>query len=520
MEINTEVIAQDLCENYEVTVTQTSQKATLCSFRFCDAKAQREKVLYIMRAGDFAYFTDFSPKNAYLVIGLDGRNLPEVYCRGKQVPDIIFLHSDVDYTVLVNLLTDIFDRYQAWEEAMDACPSNPQGLQQLIDCSDALLHGDIILADYRFNYVAYSGSWANEIRLIRSMYHGQTPDYIVEELLTNPDYIRVQDSREIFEYPIHRHDSLVKAYCLNLFRPKESEYCCRILFVPKVYPASRADLFLLRIFAQKLNQIYHQLTDYSMSFISYHELRSAIRSGLNKEPVSRALLASALKFVDWNLEDNYQLMTFTPYFFENTKEINGVTQSQIELAIPHSCTVLHEDKIVAVINMTRRNQALNGKHPILDSSDIAQFIRDHLYKVGASAQFHDFSLLHQAYRESIVALHQGNMHDSTFWFYSFTSYSLPYMMELAQSEIHAKDLLHPGLRTLQEYDQAHGSEYVKTLRSFIENKYNATHTAEALYLHRTTLLKHLARIRELTHMDLDDWNTRLHLAISLHMMFH
>ena len=69
-----------------------------------------------------------------------------------------------------------------------------------------------------------------------------------------------------------------------------------------------------------------------------------------------------------------------------------------------------------------------------------------------------------------------------------------------------------------DYDAQHGTEYAAALRVFVEEKYSVTHTADKLFVHRTTLLKHLKKIDEITNMDLDDWMTRLHLFLSFQFL--
>lgn len=517
MEISTQIIAQHLSRQYKILLNNEEANTSLCSFRFYESTQTQARLLYVMRAGHFAYFDDFRPDCAYLIVGTVCTDSFQPYRFKGTMPDIIWLENDVDLLFLSNQLNEIFDFYNQWEQELNSCTPDINGLQKMIDCSDGRLHGAIILADYMFNYVGYSASWAGEIQKIRALNHGQTPSYIVEDLLTNPEYLAVQNVHYIFEYPIHRHDGLEKAYCYNLFRPGEEEYHVRILFVPDSYPATRAELSLLQYFGEKLTILYNQLSDYSMPFFSYHELRSAVKNGLEKEPVSKALLKTTLRFVNWNLNDHYQLLTFTPYFLENTREINAVTRSQLEVMIPGSCSVIHDNRIVLLINLSRGSSGGTSRSPF-GSDTFSNFIRDHLYKVGASAEFHDFTYLHQAYRESMIALEQGNRRDSTFWFYSFTSYSLPYMVEQCQRELSIHNLCIPGLITLQNYDASHGTSYVNALYQFINCKYNVTHTAKKLYLHRTTFLKHLKKIEEISALNLDDWDTRLHLMLSMQFL--
>ena len=59
-----------------------------------------------------------------------------------------------------------------------------------------------------------------------------------------------------------------------------------------------------------------------------------------------------------------------------------------------------------------------------------------------------------------------------------------------------------------------GTEYYKTLRTFFNNKYSYTHASEDLFIHRTTLLKRIERIVDLTGINLDDPDANLYLELS------
>ncbi len=60
-----------------------------------------------------------------------------------------------------------------------------------------------------------------------------------------------------------------------------------------------------------------------------------------------------------------------------------------------------------------------------------------------------------------------------------------------------------------------GDELIKTLDAYFERNGNLKKTANALYIHRNTLLYRLERIKEITGLDLDDPETRLALQLTL-----
>src|SRR6266545_3199421 len=71
------------------------------------------------------------------------------------------------------------------------------------------------------------------------------------------------------------------------------------------------------------------------------------------------------------------------------------------------------------------------------------------------------------------------------------------------------------LATLADYDHRQGAELLKTLEAFFTNLGNLARTAEALHVHRNTLLYRLDRIGEISGLNLDDGEDRLALWIAL-----
>ncbi len=73
---------------------------------------------------------------------------------------------------------------------------------------------------------------------------------------------------------------------------------------------------------------------------------------------------------------------------------------------------------------------------------------------------------------------------------------------------------------LADYDRQHNSSFTQTMQSFFEHHGNVSQTAEALFIHRNTLLYRLDRIKELTGQDIDNADMRLamHLALKLYQL--
>jgi PucR family transcriptional regulator, purine catabolism regulatory protein len=73
------------------------------------------------------------------------------------------------------------------------------------------------------------------------------------------------------------------------------------------------------------------------------------------------------------------------------------------------------------------------------------------------------------------------------------------------------------LGELIDYDDKSGSQLLPTLDAFFVSNGNLSKTAEALFVHRNTLMYRLKRIEELTGSSLDDPETRFDLQLALKM---
>lgn len=70
------------------------------------------------------------------------------------------------------------------------------------------------------------------------------------------------------------------------------------------------------------------------------------------------------------------------------------------------------------------------------------------------------------------------------------------------------------LGALHRYDEAKGAELIQTLSQYLECGGNYDATAQALFIHRSTLKYRLQRIRDISGLDLNDPDTRFNLQLA------
>ena len=95
----------------------------------------------------------------------------------------------------------------------------------------------------------------------------------------------------------------------------------------------------------------------------------------------------------------------------------------------------------------------------------------------------------------------------------FQDHVLQYMLYECTGKLPVESLCSQGLLALLEHDRARGTEYVKTLDTYLKNETSMSRTAEALYIHRSSLLKRLNKIRKILREDLDSPDIRLYYRL-------
>lgn len=100
----------------------------------------------------------------------------------------------------------------------------------------------------------------------------------------------------------------------------------------------------------------------------------------------------------------------------------------------------------------------------------------------------------------------------------FQDYLLEYMLHTSVEKLPIELLCSVGIRRLQEYDAEKNTELLKTLDQYLQHETNGAKTAEALYIHRSSLQKRLDRIVLLTGDNFDDPDTNLYYRLYLRLL--
>ena len=126
---------------------------------------------------------------------------------------------------------------------------------------------------------------------------------------------------------------------------------------------------------------------------------------------------------------------------------------------------------------------------------LAPLCRDYCLYAGVSSPVSGLRELNLAYYEADVALNRAFHMRSEKWIVFFSECVLTHILNNLPAPLQPEHLISPTLRILRRHDQEKGTQYFETLRVYLLQERNVPRTAQALIIHRTTLLYRLEKIQ-------------------------
>lgn len=429
------------------------------------------------------------------------------------IPRRDYIDSDINLLMLpdaftlsqaANMVAEIFDLFNGWDAELTAVIEKTMDVQEMFDLLPEVYDHSVVLIDDSFAYVAWTPS--------RELPDGARMTLeSVNALKLQPEFKNAKEKQGVFLYPSEWEHS--NALCRNITRNNRYEARMVSEYYDRV-PPSEADRAVFGYFALRVQELYNKFDEKSISNDSYGRLRAVIIDMLDKKVVSRRDIENALGALGWKLNNNYLAIAIKYNSAVELKLMSNYVCTMLETRWHDTCAVSTAENILWIVNVDR----FGGELPDTFYQDLAVFLREGICRAGISDMFQSFDLVAQFCREATLAIELGEERDPTFWCYKFGSYKLDYMLRSMTEYFEPMQLCAEAVLRLRQFDAERDTQYLKTLAVYMRSRYNATQAAAELYIHRTTFNNRLERIAEITELNIEDWSTRLHLALSIELL--
>jgi sugar diacid utilization regulator len=232
--------------------------------------------------------------------------------------------------------------------------------------------------------------------------------------------------------------------------------------------------------------------------------------------MSEKAIAATLEPIGWQV-NAYYLVVVLKIADEKEFDYSSLYLCRhLESGMPQSCAIANAPYIIWVVAISDTAERRIKNEEKLRKL-LTYVVREFNCKAGLSGPLNSFLELRNGYAKARAALRIGEKKDPQQWVFLFSDYVLDYVLDRAGGELPVDCLIHPALLVLRDQDSRLGTSYVKTIRQFMDARYNVSEAAEKLYVHRTTLIRRLEKIEELTGITFENPRELLHLGLSLEL---
>ena len=410
----------------------------------------------------------------------------------QQIPYIhIALDSLEEIAEFMNDVQEIFDAADEWERKIHDLMLEHAGMDRLLQVTSEFLQNPMTVTGLDFTFVAEAGSEYLPPRARLYTDDGLNMEY-VNALLQNETYRDMADTHEYVMFPAYI--SGCRSMNRNLFVDGKATH--RLVLTECRSEITLRVICVLDILVEKLEYLLaHEAEeedpdrDMEQIFVRILSDRTADYMQVSRE----------LSELGWSGNHEYMCLILQITYLNQQNLSTKAICRYIKKKFEDSVSFLYQDEIVAFFDLTRL-----GKSQEEVAGKLVYFIRDTYLKAGYSRVMTGHMNLRRQYVQAKTALDVGSRKKPYLWIHYFGQVALTYILEQATRRLPGTMICHEGLLELKKHDEENQTQYMETLRVYLKQHLSATQAARELFIHRSTFLYRLDRIKEILQSELDD----------------
>ncbi|MEG1524622.1 MAG: helix-turn-helix domain-containing protein [Clostridia bacterium] len=433
---------------------------------------------------------------------------------GERLPDMDLYQNLCAYSAsmdpmdLFNAVQRIFDRFDQWDLTLREIVDQDTDLSELLNRATSMLQNPLMVCSADYSIIARSSTIEDRAELSGSHISFK----LISSLKMDTRFQTTRSLMKPYRYTEQIHGT--ECLCINLFM--RGEFAYRILVANTERTLESSDEAILEHLAEYVRMT---LTDkrfsgqMSLSENRSHRAENLLRSAISNEKIDYIPIINGLLDISWLPSHQYCCVTIKIGSLDYRSHTVKLLCNQLEELLPNACAFEYETNIVVIINLN-----LFGGNAEGVISKMVYFLRDNFLKAGVSNEFSGFVDMYYHHKQAIIALDFVTRQQSYRWILRFADIALDYMIEQCMHELPLHVVCAKNILNMKNYDEEHNTEFYKTLECYIGNRFNALQTAKALFIHRSTFLYRMERIKEMFKIDLNNDETLLYTLISIKML--
>lgn len=413
--------------------------------------------------------------------------------------NLITLPDSADLAEIVQLVSTTLMRYLGWADSIYEAIAKNMDLQTIIDLTAPILENPIYIADSSFKMLAM---WGGEFGEVNPTWRYQErylylPHDVMQNISESGELKRLHETPKA--WLVEKSKGFTALPYISKAIRKDGVHYGNFFIIAFYSQLTDCDLELADYLGMVLSTALQGNLNYLETSTLYHNhfLEDVIEGTLTDERI----VNDQLKALRWKMQGGYMVAVFN-----TTEDNDGIRQhmmAYITSEFAAECFAYQGSTVVIFNESPKRHRAI--------TKQLNNLAKNFNRTAAVSERFVYFSHIDKYYNQARFALDIADALDARG---SVLEYSKVFLSHLSEVTGGAIPTFAPAA-ALYEHDRAQGTEYCRTLLTWLINDRNTIHAAEELYVHRNTLKNRLERIKGLVEVDLDDFRVRIRMQLSL-----
>lgn len=412
-----------------------------------------------------------------------------------------FVFRGISVFDIHNAVENVCSVYGDWDSDLRQILGERGTVQQMLDRSFAIFQNPLILYDQNLSTMAFSKEYADDMPAISLMEKKKVADYI-NAADFNESYAK---QKAAFFTPC---TAGVRSLYINISRQDKSK--CRLMLLEVSRKFVPSDTPLLEHLANLVQSAFSgAAADTSLS--------DTIKKTLDGE--YRDLRFIEQRFGEYGWEKGHYFVCLK--IAADKREGAGPRLERLRKGLSGAAVFEHDNGAAVFINLSLIEAEAGGKAGAAADKAVRPalaLLEEEKLRSGMSSPFSGFGEFPQHFKQAELALALGSRCRPEERLYRFRDMLELQLLESCTRELPARMVCAPELLTLLRYDEAHNTDYYRTLYVFLENNLRPVQTIKELYIHRSTLLYRLQRIQKITGLDVERCSNRWFLLLSFKLL--
>jgi hypothetical protein len=220
-----------------------------------------------------------------------------------------------------------------------------------------------------------------------------------------------------------------------------------------------------------------------------------------------------VKLLNLGIKKNIYVFVFDVREYDVRQFSVSYMRDALEQMISGGRAIVYNDNIVITASFTRARDIFKT-----ELKNLGDFLKRYNIRCGISRRCTQPSELRFYYEQALDAMRVGTHMDADRYIYPYGEYAIYHVAKACAEAGGIVRYCHPALQVLLDHDREYHTNYVVSLYTYLRQFKNVTNTANALHIHRNTLVYHLRRIGEIMDISLDNYSSLQQIELSFRLL--